>query len=123
MKGQARIGVLCSIGLLFFAVAANATGRTGSLEDEIECVLEGEAVAGADRAEICEAFTKAIRGTGRSDVARVVLIASSRTQARASALDADGKLIAGLGYAIMDREVQLDSWQALANALARQLED
>ena len=123
MKGRTRIGMLCATGTLFFAVAANATGGTTLLQDEIECVLEGEAMAGADRAAICEAFTKAIRGTGRSDVARVVLIASSPTQARASALDADDKLIAGLGYAIMDREVQLDSWQALANALARQLEE
>lgn len=92
------------------------------MDGEISCTLKGEAQAGASSEEICALFVEAMKEAGQADVERIALTALSETRAKAVALDHSGNTLADLDYAIMDRELALDSWNNLARSLLRELQ-
>lgn len=103
------------------ACAANTNQEGLAMDDEIACSLTGEEFAGAKRDEICSAFLEVLPSSGRGDIARVELEATSRTDAKARITDGSGRVLVEMDHAIMDREMSLDSWQVFARSVARQL--
>ena len=115
------LGLAILPALALAACAANTNQEGLAMDDEIACSLKGEEFAGAKPDEICSAFLDVLPSSGRNDIGRIELEATSRTDAKARITDGSGSVLVEMDHAIMDREMALDSWRVFARSVARQL--
>lgn len=113
------VTVLPAIALAACAASTNQEGLP--MDRNIECTLEGEALAGAEAGEVCNAFREVLAEADLGDVARVELVALSETEAKARVIDSRGAVRVELGHAIMDRTMSLPSWRNFAKGVAKVL--
>lgn len=87
----------------------------------ISCSLKGEKHAGASEAAVCAVFASRLREAKDTKIAAVRLDARANGEAIATVMDSEGAEIIKLGRSVMDRDISLDIWQRLADALAAAL--
>ena len=117
-----RYGLFASL-LAFPALPACAsqTADRAVTAQQVQCSVVGAENAGAAEEDICAMFREAIFEVERTDVARIVITASSTTAAQAEAFAKDGTPIGDLGFDIMDTQLHPAAWQDFAHNFAQHL--